>query len=205
MNGKNLESLVALARDDLHRREFRRAKDRLRTVLRTQPHYEPALELMGHIYFHHKDYRNAVMYWSRAGYWRGPMRHACERVFKLIKKSLMQENLHAARYLLYAFAGCTPPEDLAVRLKDIQSAYFKLDKKKTKLSGLACAPMSGGCLLAVLGILSALLGEGLGWFISFGAVAVATTIIVLAINSFSYYRASKSFRESVLSLHIFID
>ena len=191
---------MLLARDDLRRREFRRAKDRLRVILRSHPQLQPALELMGHIYCHHKDHRNAVMYWAQAGRWHAPMRHACDQVFKSIGKALASENLQAARHLLYAFAGCQPPPDIGERLAAFQSAYFKLDGKRSKRMGMACAPVAGGCLFAMLLVFSAILGEGWAWFAPIGVVALTTTAVVLAINAFSYIRASRLFREALDAL-----
>jgi len=199
MDQEKLDRLVESARQDMLRGDSRKAKDRLRAVLQLSPHFRPALELMGRIYYQHGDYRNAVMHWSRADYWQYPMPHACERIFKAVWRALVRENAQAARHHLYAFAGTLPPGELRERLSILQAAYYRLGAKKSKLAGLACAPLSGGCLLAAVGLISVLLGAGWSWFAWMGAIAVAAALVVACINALAYFRASRLFREAVTS------
>lgn len=197
LNEERLDRLVCLARGDMLRQDWRRAKDRLRTVLREHPLYEPALRLMGHIYYWDGDYRNAVMYWSRAGHWNDPMPEACEHVFRAAGKALTKERSSAIRYYLYAFAGASPPPHLARRVSLLHSAHYMLGVKHTKRAGLTCAPISGGCLLVVLAVSSVLLNGGLSWFAWTGGIAIVTTAVVSAVNGWSYARACKLYRETV--------
>lgn len=192
-----LETIIARARQDLLRNELSRAKGRLRTVLSQQPHFRPALELMGRVYFQYGDYRNAVYYWGQADYWNEQMEKACERVFKTVEKALTSGNLRTARYCLYAFAGTHPPPEVAERLRLFQAAYYKLGLKRVKLTGLAFAPIVGGCLLLGIGMISALLDEWSECFEWLAITAIATTIIVGLINFGSYVRATLSFRSSL--------
>jgi len=182
MDEQRLDRLVNLSRDDLAAGDLRRAKDRLRTVLQTSPHNSPALELIGQVYYRYGDYRNAVMHWSRANYWSDPMPDACEHVFKALNRALPRENSKAVRYNLYAFAGTTPPNEIKDKLSSLWGAYYGLSSKKSRLAGLACAPLCGGCLLALLGITSLVLGVGWAWFVCMGAVAMTATVIVTGIN-----------------------
>lgn len=197
MADDNLERVMQSASEDFSRAEFGRAKDRLRAIIRESPLHQPALELMGRIYFEHRDYRNAVMYWSRANYWEEPMRYACKRVFLATTRALNKERIHAARYQLYAFAGCTPPADLAQKLASYQHAYFKLDEKRSRQLGLSCAPLAGGSMMLLLGMLSVILGGGwssLAWIIVF---ALTATVVVFGINFWSYMQASKLFKRAM--------
>ena len=197
MDQTNIERLVGLAFYDIESGDTRRAKDRLRTVLQHSPHYVHALELMGLIYYQHGDYRNAVMNWSRARYWDEPMPHACERVFRSIRKALVKEKPRVVRYQLYSFAGNSPPGEFGDDLYTLQSAYYKLGSKRAKLTGLACAPLSGGCLLVVLGLISMMLGGGWSSFQWLGALAVIATLTVAIINIYAYLRASRLFQEAI--------
>jgi len=192
-----LENIIGRTRQDLLRNELSRVKGRLRTVLSQQPHFRPALELIGEVYYRYGDYRNAVYYWGQAGYWNEQMEKACERVFKTVEKALASGNLRTARYCLYAFAGAHPPPKLAERLRLLQAAYYKLGLKKEKLTGLAFAPIVGGCLLLGIGMISALLDQRSESFEWLAVTAVATTIIVGLINLGSYVRATVSFRKSL--------
>ena len=199
MDAQRLDRLVNLSHDDFTAGDLRRAKDRLRTVLQLSPHYQPALELIGRVYYLFGDYRNAVMHWSRASYWSDPMPEACEHVFKSINRALVRENPKAIRYHLYAFAGTVPPPEIREKLSTLQGAYYGLNNKKSKLAGLACAPLCGGCLLALLGVTSIVLGAGWASFLWMAALAGAATIIVTAINTWSYFKAIRVFREAISS------
>ena len=199
MDEQRLDRLVNLSRDDLAAGDLHRAKDRLRTVLLTSPHNSPALELIGQVYYRYGDYRNAVMHWSRASCWSEPMPDACEHVFKAMNRALLRENTKAVKYHLYAFAGATPPQEIKEKLCVLQGAYYGLNAKKSKLAGLACAPLCGGCLLALLGITSLVLGVGWMWFAWMGTAALAATAIVTGINTWSYFKALRLFREAVAS------
>lgn len=197
MDQDRLDRLVRLAQDDMMQKDYRRAKDRLRSVLQLSPHHQPAQELLGHIYYHYGDYRNAVMHWSRANYWRDPAVQACQRVFRFTSRALMNENPKAARYHLYAFAGGTLPDELRGTLTALQDAYYRYNSKKSKLSGLACAPLCGVCMLAVIGLTTVLLGVGWSWFAWMGSLALVATVIVIGINTWSYLRASRLFHEAI--------
>ncbi len=199
MDRERLDRLVELSHEDTARGETRRAKDRLRSVLQASPHFQPALELMGHIHYLHADYRNAAMYWSRAEYWSNPMPQACERVFRSIGRALSCENSGAARYHLCAFAGTSLPADLTDKLSLLQTAYYGLNKKRARLAGLACAPLCGGCLIGLLGVTAALLSPGWSWFIWMGTVAALATAVVMGINAWSYYRAARLLRDAIAS------
>lgn len=197
MDESRLHRLVRLAQEDMFDHNLRRAKERLRAVLRDSPNHQSALELLGFVCYAYGDYRNAVMHWSRADYWQNPAPHACLKVFRSTAKALAKENPRAARYNLYAFAGTNPPDDLKENLTSLQNAYYRYNIKKSKLSGLACAPLCGACMIAMLGLISVLLGVGWSWFAWMGALAVISTGIVIAINTWSYLRASRVFRESL--------
>lgn len=197
MDQEKLDRLVGLAHEDMLQQNLRRAKERLRAALRASPTFQPALELLGFVHYAYGDYRNAVMYWSRADYWRNPAPHACRKVFRFTARALSRENPRAARYNLYAFAGTTPPEDLKETLGSLQTAYYRYNNKKSKLSGLACAPLCGGCMLAILGLTTILLGVGWSWFAWMGALAGISTGIVIGINTWSYLKASRLFREAL--------
>ncbi len=197
MDQDRLDRLVRLAQDDIARKDYRRAKARLKSVLQLSPQHEQAQELIGHIYYQYGDYRNAVMHWSRANYWREPATEACRRVFKSTGRALVRENPKAARYHLYAFAGGTLPDDLRETLSALQDAYYRYNNKKSKLSGLACAPLCGACMLAIIGLTTVLLGIGWSWFIWMGALALIATGVVVGINTWSYLKASRLFRESI--------
>ena len=199
MDDSRLDRLVNLSHDDVMAGDLRRAKDRLRTVLQTSPHNSPALELIGQVYYRYGDYRNAVMHWSRADYWSDPMLDSCEHVFKAVNRALVRENSKAARYHLYAFAGTSPPKVIKDKLLTLQEAYYGLNSKKSKLAGLACAPLCGGCLLALLGVTSVVLGAGWTWFLWMGALAAAATFIVTGINMWSYFKALRTFRQAIMS------
>ncbi|MGB9587851.1 MAG: DUF6584 family protein [Armatimonadota bacterium] len=192
-----LETIIERAHQDLLRDELSRAKCRLSTVLSLYPYFRPALELMGHVYFRYGDYRNAVYYWGQADHWNEQMGKACERVFKTVEKALTSGNLRTARYCLYAFAGAHTPPELAERLRLLQVAYYKLGLKRVKLTGLVFAPIVGGCLLLVIGMISALLDQRTESFEWLAITAVATTIIVGLINFGSYIRAALSFRRTL--------
>ena len=197
MDEQRLDRLVNLSRDDFIAGDLRRAKDRLRTALQLSPHLLPALQLMGQVYYLFGDYRNAVMHWSRANYWSDPMPDACRHVFRAVNRALIRENSKAIRYHLYAFAGAAPPGDIKEKLSTLQRAYYGLNRKKSKLAGLACAPLFGGFLLALLGVASLVLGAGWTWFVWMAALAVAATLVVTGINTWSYFKARKLFREAV--------
>lgn len=199
MDMDRLERLMKLAEEDLASGDLRRAKSRLRSILQSAPQHTAAQTLLGHIYYQYGDYRNAVMHWSRANYWSEPARDACRRVFKFTGRALVRENPKAARYHLYAFAGGTLPDDLRGKLTSLQEAYYRYNNKKSRLSGLACAPLCGVCMLAVIGLTTVLLGIGWSWFIWMGALAVIATGVVVGINTWSYLNASRLFRESVES------
>lgn len=197
MDQDKLERIVRLAQEDILRNDLRRAKDRLRSVLQMAPTYQPAHELLGHVYYQYGDYRNAVMYWCRADYWHDPAPEACRHVFKFTSRALIRENPKAARYHLYAFAGSTPPEELRNMLTALQEAYYRFNNKKSRRSGLTCAPLCGACMLAMIGLTTVLLGVGWSWFALMGTLAVVATGVVVAINTWSYLRAARLFRESI--------
>lgn len=199
MDDQRLDRLVNLSRNDVRAGDLRKAKDRLHTVLQQSPHYQPALELIGQVYYLYGDYRNAVMHWSRANYWSDSMPDACERVFKAVNRALVRENSKAVRYHLYAFAGTTPPGEIRNKLSALKRAYYGLNSKKSRLAGLACAPLCGGCLLALLGVTSMILGAGWKWFLWMAALAAAATFVVTSINTWSYFKALRLFREAVAS------
>ena len=197
MDQDRLDRLVGIAHEDMLHENLRRAKERLRAALRASPTMQPALELLGFVHYAYGDYRNAVMYWSRADYWQNPAPHACRKVFRFTVRALARENPRAARYNLYAFAGTTPPDDLRETLTALQNAYYRYNNKKSKLSGHACAPLCGACMLAILGLTTILLGVGWSWFAWMGALAGISTGIVIGINTWSYLKASRVFRESL--------
>ena len=199
MDEQKLDRLVNLSHDDFMAGDLRRAKDRLHTVLQLSPQYQPALELIGHVYYLFGDYRNAVMHWSRANRWSDPMPDACEHVFKSVNRALARENSKAIRYHLYAFAGTAPPREIKNRLATLQQAYYGLSSKKSKQAGLACAPICGACLLGLLGVTSVVLGAGWSWFIWMGALAMIATIVVTSVNAWSYFKALRMLREAILS------
>jgi hypothetical protein len=200
MNPERMDHLVELARESMEREDFQPAKDRLRAILRASPHFRPALELMGHIYHRQADYLNAATFWSRADYWEEPMLQASEHVLKVVKRAVVRENARTTRRYLCAFAGSSPPADIAEKLSSLQSAYYKLDQKRSKFTGLACAPLSGGCLLTILGLLTVVLSAGWPWFVWTGTVAIAATIVVAGVNLMSYLRALRLFHEAVLNI-----
>lgn len=197
MNAQRLTELIYLSREDLSRQDFRRAKNRLNSVLRNQPFFRPALELIGHIYYAQGDYRNAVMYWSQADCWNGEMSNACTRVFKSTAHLLVHEHLDAARYYLYAFAGCRPPADTQKQLSKLQSAYYHLTDKKSRLAGVAGAPIAGVCLMILAGTTAAFLGANWPLFLFIGVLSVITTFIVTGLNAWAYVRASRRFNTSM--------
>jgi len=197
MDERRLDRLVGRAHEDVIEHNLRRAKERLRAVLRDCPNFQPALELLGFVYYAYGDYRNAVMHWSRADYWHNPVPHACGKVFRSTSKALIKGNPKAARYNLYAFAGTNPPGELKETLAALQTAYYRYNNKKARLSGLACAPLCGGCMIAMLGLTTVLLGVGWSWFAWMGALAGISTAVVMGINAWSYSRASRLFHESV--------
>lgn len=200
MREERQDRLVDLAREDLMRGRTNSARDRLKSVLRELPYCRPALELLGEIYFQHGDYRNAVVYWSRADRWDDDMRTAADHVFQAARRAFLREKPKAIRYYLTAFAGSSPPDDLRSRLAALETAYYKLARKQSKLVGLECAPLAGGCLLVVLGIVTTIIGAGWAWFAWVAGVAVTATLVVLAISALSYLRASKGYRDAVAGL-----
>jgi tetratricopeptide (TPR) repeat protein len=197
MDQDRLERLVRLAQEDIAQKDLRRAKARLKSVLQLSPNHQPAQELLGHIYYQYGDYRNAIMHWSRANYWRDPATEACRRVFRFTGRALVRENPRAARYHLYAFAGGTLPDDLRDTLTTLQEAYYRYNNKKSKLSGLACAPLCGACMIAVIGLTTVLLGAGWSWFLWMGALALVATGGVVAVSTWSYLNAARLFRETI--------
>jgi len=197
MSQAKFERIVELAQRDMLEGNVRSAKDRLRAVLQIAPHFQPALELMGYIYYGHGDYRNAVMYWSRAGFWHDPMKESCDKVFHRINRALVRENTRAVRYLLYAFAGTSPPDEIGDKLSILQAAYYRLNNKKSRLAGLACAPLCGACLLIILGLATVILGAGWSWFGWMATIAGVATAVVMGINTWSYYRAKRLFRDAM--------
>lgn len=197
MDEQRLRQLLYMAQKDISQGDFSKARDRMKAVLENEPLFNPALELLGQIYYAQGDWRNAVMYWSRAGHWNDPMPTACEKVFHAVRRVLVREKPAAVRHYLYAFAGSNPPKNTAERLKQLQTAYYHLERKESRFAGLSCAPVSGGCLILMIALATALFGAGWGWFAWMGAVACTATIIVACINSWSYFRASRQFRASV--------
>lgn len=201
MRTESRDRLTALARQDLDRGDTRRAKDRLRTVLHAYPSFVPALDLIGHIYyFEHSDYRNASVYWSRAGRWDSAMLDAATRVLRAGGRALLRENSDAVRYCLYAFAGASPPDHVKAQIEALQSAYYRLGNKRSKLAKLACAPISGGCLMVMLGLGAAVFGAGWGWFAWMASLAAVATAMVLAAAGWSYLNASRLYSESTRHL-----
>lgn len=203
MDDSRLDRLVRRAQEDVSEHNLRRAKERLRAVLRESPNHQAALELLGFVHYAYGDYRNAVMHWSRAGYWQNPAPHACGKVFRFTSRALIKGNPKAARYNLYAFAGTNPPGDLKETLTALHTAYYRYNNRRSKLSGLACAPLCGGCLIAMLGLTTVLLGVGWSWFAWMGALAGISTSVVMGINVWSYARASRLFHESVAQFRPF--
>lgn len=197
MHDHTANRLVDLARHDLEMLDIRRAKDRLRTVLWSRPHHRPALQLLGRIYLSHGDLRNAVTYLSRADCWDEPIQAACERIFRIIARELAKDNMKGARYYLYAFSGSNPPAEISHKLSSLRSAYYVLEYKKLKRSGIACAPIAGGCLLGLLGVFALALGTGWAWFVSLGLVALITTAIVTGLHVSAYLHASRRFQEAL--------
>ena len=192
--------LLALIHQDFEHGDFRRAKDRLRSVLAAYPTFAPALDLLGQIYYQHSDYRNAGICWSRAGRWDSAMLDATEHVLRAGRRALLRQDSDAVRCCLYAYAGSSPPDCVREQLRALQSAYYRLGDKQSKLTKLACAPISGPCLMAVLGIGTAIFGAGWGWFALVASVAAAATFFVLLAAGWSYLRASQLFRESAIRL-----
>lgn len=206
MRVENRDRLVALAREDLGRGDVRRAKDRLRSVLRDYPSFAPALNLLGHIYYYeHSDYRNASVYWSRAGRWDEAMLDSTSRVLRAGARALLREKAGVVRHCLYTFAGASPPGHVKEQIRTLQWAYYRLGNKRSKLARLACAPISGGCLVAVLGIAAAVLGIGWGWFAWMASVAAVATVLVLLIAGWSYFNASRLYRESTMHILRWLD
>ncbi|HEY3298097.1 MAG TPA: hypothetical protein VGK34_05515 [Armatimonadota bacterium] len=199
IQGKALE-IVGAANGDMARHDLRRAKDRLRAVLMTSPLFPPALDAMGRIYYEHRDFRNAVMYWSRSNRWDDQARHACEQVISATMRALRHENIRSVRYQLYAFAGCTPPSDIARRLALLQSAYFKLDEKRSRYAGLSCVPVAGLIMLTALALLSIILGGGWSSLAWIGGFSFVATGIVFGLNVSLYLHASKIFCRAMRSM-----
>ena len=199
MREDTVVQLVGMAKRDAATGELARAKQRLRALLRETPYSRPALKLMGELYYLQKDYRNAVTYWSRCGYWDGPFADAAARIFRATTRALAHENSKAARHCLMAFAGSSPPGELGRTLSRLQDAYFQLDRKRSKLRGIACVPFSGGCLMGVLTVLGMALGAGWSWFKWMGGLAIAATLVTLGVCTWSYFRASGSYRQAVRS------
>ena len=200
MRAENRDRLLALVHQDIERGDLRRAKDRLRSVLRAYPTFVPALDLLGNIYYQHSDYRNASIYWSRAGRWDNMMLDVTTHVLRAGGRALIRENSDAVRYWLYAFAGASPPGHVREQLQALRSAYYRLGNKRSKLAKLTCAPISGGCLMALIGLGAAVFGAGWGWFAWMASVATAATILVLIAAAWSYLNASRLFREATIHL-----
>ena len=201
MRVENRDRLIGLALEDLGREDVRRAKDRLRAALHEYPTFAPALDLLGHIYYYkHSDYRNASAYWSRAGRWDAAMCDATAHVIQAGGRALLREKADVVRYYLYAFAGASPPLDVREQLNRLQSAYYRLGNKQSKFARLACAPISGGCLMAVLGLGAAVFGAGWGWFAWTASVAAVATVLVLLVAGWSYLTALRLFRASTIHL-----
>lgn len=197
MSDESVRSVLELAETDMSRGDLRRAKDRLKAVIRNLPNYRPALEMLGRIYYEHGDYRNAVLFWSQAERWDDCMLYACERVFAAVGRALVREHIEASRYQLYAFAGSSPPRDIAQRLYTYQSAYFKLDNKRSRLMGLSCVPMAGCVLLVVLSVISALLGGGRSSFAWIFGFVISSAALVFGINVLLYMRASSYLNKAL--------
>ncbi|GEM_PF-5394991 len=198
MRVENRDRLVSLAEMDVERGDIRRAKDRLRSVLHEYPTYVPALDLLGHIYYYeYSDYRNASTYWSRAGRWDSAMLDATAHVLRAGGRALLRGNSDAVRYCLYAFAGASPPVHVREQLRALQSAYYSLGNKQSKLAKLACAPLSGGVLMGALGLGAAVFGAGWGWFAWMASMAAIATVLVLLGAWWSYVNASRLYRESI--------
>lgn len=203
---ENRDRLVALAREDLGRGDVRRAKDRLRSVLAIHPTFDPALNLLGHIYYYeHSDFRNASVYWSRAGRWDEAMLDSTSRVLRAGARALLREKAGVVRYYLYTFAGASPPGHVKEQIRTLQWAYYRLGNKRSKLSRLACAPVSGGCLVALLGVAAAVFGIGWAWFAWMASVAGMATVLVLLFTGWSYLHASRLYRESTAHILRWID
>jgi hypothetical protein len=201
MRVENRDRLLTLANQDLDRGDTRRAKDRLRAVLGAYPTFGPALDLLGHIYyFEHSDYRNASIYWSRAGRWDSAMLDATTHVLRAGGRALLRQDSDAVRRCLYTFAGASPPGDVREQIHALRSAYYRLRSKRSKLAKLACAPISGLCLMALVGLIAAVFGAGWGWFAGMASVATAATVLVLIAAGWSYFNASRLFRKSAVHL-----
>lgn len=196
----DLISTVESASQCIQRHDYNKARDRLRSVLLATPDYLPALKLMGQIYYERGDCRNAVLYWARAGYWEPQMESACAHVLRAACRALRKEREEAARYQLLAFVGSAPPRRVGEQLSRVQSAFFSLDEKQCRQTGLTCTPIAGVCLLLALGLLSGLLQTGWSTFVWLEWIAAASTGIVLMINICKYIRACKAYRREISSL-----
>jgi tetratricopeptide (TPR) repeat protein len=192
--------ILKRAKEDLLRNELRRAKDRLSTILKELPDFQPALELMGYAYYQNGDYRNAVVYWGRADYWDKPMFQACEQILKLLERALNKENLHLAKHYLYALAGVHLPSPLAKRLDLLRTAYYKLGLKKLRRTSLAYAPIAGGFLLFIILATYTLFSGKWNSLSCVAPVALATIISVTLINFSTYLWATISFRKTLSAI-----
>ncbi|MHB0912829.1 MAG: tetratricopeptide repeat protein [Armatimonadota bacterium] len=198
---ENLDRLVNLAREDLSCGETEKAKQRLRSLLRRAPRHSPALAMMGEIYYSYGDHRNAVMYWSQAECWCREMWIASEHVFRSTARALAREQMQVVRHNLYAFAGSSPPSDLARRLAVLKQAYYMLDEKRAKLSGLACAPLAGALVFIFAGAMAGLAGGGWSSITWLAVSAVAATLVTFTLNVRSYFSACRRFKESIASFY----
>lgn len=197
MHSERLAQLMETVNEDILRSDFRRAKDRLRTILHHHPHHQPALQLMGSTYYQYKDYRNAVRYWGLAGYWQKEMFDACEHVFDITRRALIQGKPRQAQYQLYAFAGSSPPTEIAPRLYDLQDTYFKLESKRIKFYRLLYAPAAGIILFIISSIIVATLHMSWAWLRHIGSMIMMATLIGAWINLHLYLTVSKSYNKAL--------
>ncbi|MCL6519884.1 MAG: hypothetical protein K6T99_08630 [Armatimonadetes bacterium] len=198
MSAESKQRVVKFAGLDIERGDLTRAKHRLRSLLHDSPCDPDALRLLGSIYFRQRDYRNAVAYWSKCGYWSNDALLAANKVFRIIVRALEQEKIEVARHHLVAFAGSSPPGEVGERLTLLRDAYFKLGRKRSKLLGMAYVPISGILFLGMLSLVGLVLGAGWSWFRFMIGLSLVATIITLVICWAKYCRASAEYRRSLI-------
>jgi hypothetical protein len=109
----------------------------------------------------------------------------------------IMRNMNASRNLLLFKGPREILDEIRQDLSSLQNAYYRYNNKKVKLSGLACAPLCGACMLALIGLTTVILGVGWLWFAWMGSLAVAASGVVMGVNIWSYVKAVRLFREAI--------
>ncbi len=198
MSAESKQQLINFAKLDIERGDFTRAKHRLRSLLRTSPYDTDALRLLGNIYFLQRDYRNAIAHWSKCDYWGNDALFAANQVFRIIIRALEREKIGPARHNLIAFAGSSPTGEIGETLALLRNAYFKLERKRSKLRGIAYVPFSGIFMAGMLSLIGIVLGAGWSWFRWMSGLSLAATVITLVVCYTLYFRASAEYRRSLI-------